>query len=55
MVSREDAEVRRILDEVILLVCPANPDGMEMIAKPFAIDVLSAKIREMIEAPAPAA
>jgi len=29
--------------------------GMEMIAKPFAIDVLSAKIREMIEAPAPAA
>ena len=27
--------------------------GMEMIAKPFAMDVLSAKIREMIEAPAP--
>ena len=35
MVSREDAEVRRILDEVILLVCPANPDGMEMIAKAY--------------------
>ncbi|EQB12726.1 PAS domain-containing protein [Sphingobium lactosutens] len=29
--------------------------GMEMIAKPFAIDVLSAKIRDMIEAPTPAA
>ncbi|MEC8035980.1 MAG: response regulator, partial [Pseudomonadota bacterium] len=28
--------------------------GMEMIAKPFAMDVLSAKIREMIETLAPA-
>ena len=37
------------------LVRQYEPQGMEMIAKPFAIDVLSAKIREMIEAPAPAA
>lgn len=35
MVSRDDPEVRRILENVILLVCPANPDGMEMIAKAY--------------------
>ncbi len=35
MVSRDDAEVRRILDEVVLLVCPANPDGMEMVANAY--------------------
>ena len=32
MVSQDDEEVRRILDAVVLLVCPANPDGMEMIS-----------------------
>ncbi len=35
MVSRNDAETLRILDDVILLVCPANPDGMEMVAKGY--------------------
>lgn len=35
MVSRQDAETREILENVILLVCPANPDGMEMIAKGY--------------------
>ena len=35
MVSREDEEARRIRDNVILLVCPANPDGMEMIANAY--------------------
>ena len=35
MTSRDDEEVRRILDNVVLLVCPANPDGMEMIAKAY--------------------
>ncbi len=35
MTSRDDAEVREILDNVILLVCPANPDGLEMIAKAY--------------------
>ncbi len=35
MVSRDDAEVRRILDEVVLLVCPANPDGMDMVARAY--------------------
>jgi hypothetical protein len=33
--SRDDDEVRRILDRVVLLVCPANPDGMEMIARAY--------------------
>jgi len=36
MVSRDDAETRRILDEVVLLVCPVNPDGMEMVAQAYA-------------------
>ncbi|MEE9126582.1 MAG: M14 family metallopeptidase, partial [Planctomycetota bacterium] len=35
MVSRDDAEARNIRDNVILLVCPANPDGMEMIANAY--------------------
>jgi hypothetical protein len=35
MCSRNDAETRRILDNVILLVCPANPDGMEMVANAY--------------------
>jgi len=35
MVSREDEEARNIRDNVILLVCPANPDGMEMIANAY--------------------
>lgn len=35
MTSQNDAETRRILDNVILLVCPANPDGMEMIANAY--------------------
>jgi len=36
MNARTDAETLRILDDVVLLVCPANPDGMEMIAKAYA-------------------
>ncbi|MGD0782867.1 MAG: M14 metallopeptidase family protein, partial [Candidatus Aminicenantales bacterium] len=32
MVSRGDAETLRILDEVILLACPVNPDGLELVA-----------------------
>lgn len=35
MTSRNDAETLRILDNVILLVCPANPDGMEMVANAY--------------------
>ncbi len=37
MVSRDDAEVRRILDSVVLLVCPANPDGMELVARTYGV------------------
>lgn len=32
LVSRDDAETRRILDEVILLAVPANPDGQDLVA-----------------------
>jgi len=32
MVSRNDAETRRILDDVILLAVPANPDGLDLVA-----------------------
>ncbi len=32
MASRHDDEVQRILDEVVLLACPVNPDGYELIA-----------------------
>jgi hypothetical protein len=32
MVSRDDAETRRILDDVILLAVPANPDGLDLVA-----------------------
>jgi zinc carboxypeptidase len=32
MVSRDDAETRRILDDVILLAVHANPDGMELVS-----------------------
>ncbi len=35
MVSRDDAEVKRILDEVVLLACPVNPDGYELIANAY--------------------
>ncbi|MBL9077419.1 MAG: peptidase [Planctomycetes bacterium] len=35
MVSRDDAEVRRILDEVVLLACPVNPDGYELVANAY--------------------
>jgi hypothetical protein len=35
MTSRNDAEVRRILDEVVLLVCPVNPDGYELVANAY--------------------
>ena len=36
MASRDDAEVRRILDEVVLLACPVNPDGLELVANAYA-------------------
>ncbi|MGH2668547.1 MAG: M14 family zinc carboxypeptidase, partial [bacterium] len=32
MVSQNDAETRRILDDVILLAVHANPDGMELVS-----------------------
>ncbi|HPW18568.1 MAG TPA: M14 family metallopeptidase [Candidatus Aminicenantes bacterium] len=32
LVSRDDAETRRILDDVILLAVPANPDGLDLVA-----------------------
>jgi len=32
MVSRDDPETRRILDDVILLAVHANPDGMELVS-----------------------
>ena len=32
MASRSDAETRRILDNVILLAVPSNPDGLELVA-----------------------
>ncbi|HEX5054755.1 MAG TPA: M14 metallopeptidase family protein [Planctomycetota bacterium] len=35
MNSRNDDEVRRILDEVVLLACPVNPDGLELIANAY--------------------
>ncbi len=35
MASRQDDEVRRILDEVVLLACPVNPDGLELIANAY--------------------
>ncbi|MBX3462968.1 MAG: peptidase [Planctomycetes bacterium] len=35
MTSRDDGEVRRILDEVVLLVCPVNPDGYELVANAY--------------------
>ncbi|MEM7199519.1 MAG: M14 metallopeptidase family protein [Planctomycetota bacterium] len=35
MCARDDAETQRILDNVVLLVCPANPDGMELIANAY--------------------
>ena len=35
MSSRDDAEVTRILDEVVLLACPVNPDGYELVANAY--------------------
>jgi Zinc carboxypeptidase len=32
MVSRNDPETRRILDDVILLAVPVNPDGLDLVA-----------------------
>lgn len=32
MVSRNDAETRRLLDDVVLLAVPANPDGLDLAA-----------------------
>ena len=32
MVSRKDADTLRILDQVILLACPVNPDGQDLVA-----------------------
>ena len=32
LVSRNDAETRRILDDVVLLAVPANPDGLDLVA-----------------------
>ncbi|MBK8099976.1 MAG: peptidase [Planctomycetes bacterium] len=35
MSSRNDEEVQRILDEVVLLACPVNPDGYELVANAY--------------------
>lgn len=35
MVARRDPEVQRILDEVVLLACPVNPDGYELVANAY--------------------
>ncbi|MCR9247977.1 MAG: M14 family metallopeptidase [bacterium] len=35
MTSRNDREVKQILDEVVLLACPVNPDGYELIANAY--------------------
>lgn len=36
MASRQDPEVQRILDNVILLACPVNPDGLQLVANAYA-------------------
>jgi hypothetical protein len=36
MASRKDAEAQQILDEVVLLACPVNPDGLELVADSYA-------------------
>ena len=38
MTSRNDAETLRILDDVILLVVPSNPDGMELVSNWYMRD-----------------
>ena len=35
MSSRNDAEVLRILEQVVLLVAPVNPDGLELVANTY--------------------
>ncbi|MGC6487563.1 MAG: M14 family zinc carboxypeptidase, partial [Planctomycetota bacterium] len=35
MSSRDDAETRRILDNVVLLATPVNPDGYELVANAY--------------------
>jgi len=35
MASRNDPEALRILDEVVLLACPVNPDGYELVANAY--------------------
>ena len=35
LVAQEDAETQRIRANVITLVCPVNPDGMEMVARAY--------------------
>lgn len=35
LASRDDDEVRRILDEVVVLACPVNPDGYELVANAY--------------------
>jgi hypothetical protein len=39
MNSRDDAEVLRILDEVVLLATPVNPDGYELVANAYMATV----------------
>jgi len=35
MASRDDDEVLRILDDVVLLACPVNPDGYELVGNAY--------------------
>ncbi len=35
MVSHDDPETRAILDNVVLLACPVNPDGMQMMSHAY--------------------
>ncbi len=46
MASRGDAETLRVLNDVILLVTPANPDGMELVSNWYMRDA-DAKKRTM--------
>ncbi len=47
MVSKDDAETLRILDDVVLLAVHANPDGMELVSDWYMTDPMSRNTREI--------